>query len=80
MYSIYLQSAVSPILEKVRTRFGIQRLVLVGDRGVLTSAGIEKKLKGVEGLDAHYSIESAANPRVGRTLLRYNCHCLTKKI
>jgi transposase len=42
---------LSPILEKVRTRFGIQRLVLVGDRGVLTSARIEEELKGVEGLD-----------------------------
>jgi transposase len=28
---------LSPILEKVRTRFGIQGLVLVGDRGVLTT-------------------------------------------
>ena len=42
---------LSPILEKVRTRFGIQRLVLVGDRGVLTSARIDEELKGVEGLD-----------------------------
>ncbi|MEG4501990.1 IS1634 family transposase, partial [Microcoleus sp. F10B5] len=42
---------LSPILEKVRTRFGIQRLVLVGDRGVLTSARLEEELKGVEGLD-----------------------------
>ena len=44
-------TTLSPILEKVRTRFGIKRLVLVGDRGVLTSARIEEELKGVEGLD-----------------------------
>ncbi len=44
-------TTLSPILEKVRTRFGIQRLVLVGDRGVLTSARIEEELKGVEGKD-----------------------------
>jgi transposase len=44
-------TTLSPILAKVRTRFGIQRLVLVGDRGVLTSARIEEELKGVEGLD-----------------------------
>lgn len=42
-------TTLSPILEKVRTRFGIQRLVLVGARGVLTSARIEEELKGVEG-------------------------------
>jgi len=42
-------TTLSPILEKVRTRFGIQRLVLVGERGVLTSARIEEELKGVEG-------------------------------
>jgi hypothetical protein len=52
---------LSPILEKVRTRFGIQRVVLVGDRGVLTSARIDEELKGVEGLDAHYSVKSATN-------------------
>jgi transposase len=44
-------TTLSPILAKVRTRFGIQRLVLVGDRGVLTSARIEEELKGVEGVD-----------------------------
>ena len=44
-------TTLSPILAKVRTRFGIQRLVLVGDRGVLTSARIEEELKGVEGLE-----------------------------
>jgi transposase len=44
-------TTLSPILEKVRTRFGMKRLVLVGDRGVLTSARIEEELKGVEGLD-----------------------------
>ena len=44
-------TTLSPIIKKVRARFGIQRLVLVGDRGVLTSARIEEELKGVEGLD-----------------------------
>lgn len=42
---------LSPLLEKVRHRFGIQTVVLVGDRGVLTAARIEEQLKGVEGLD-----------------------------
>jgi len=39
------------VLEKVRHRFGIQRVVLVGDRGVLTSAQIQNSLKTVEGID-----------------------------
>lgn len=60
-------STLSPLLEKVRHRFGIQQVILVGDRGVLTSARIEEELKGVKGLDAHYSIKSTANPRIGRT-------------
>ena len=60
---------LSSVLEKVRDLFGIKRLVLVGVRGVLTSARIEEELKGIEGLDAHYRVKSTANPRVGRTLL-----------
>lgn len=44
-------STLSPLLEKVRHRFGIQQVILVGDRGVLTSARIEEELKGVKGLD-----------------------------
>jgi transposase len=42
---------LAAVLEKVRHRFGIQRVVLVGDRGVLTSAQIQNSLKTVEGID-----------------------------
>ncbi len=38
-------------IEKVRTRFGIERVVFVGDRGILTSARIDQQLKTVQGLD-----------------------------
>jgi transposase len=38
-------------IEKVRTRFGIKRVVFVGDRGILTQARINQELKTVEGLD-----------------------------
>jgi transposase len=38
-------------IEKVRTRFGIKRVVFVGDRGILTEARINQELKTVEGLD-----------------------------
>lgn len=36
---------------KVRGRFGLKRVVWVGDRGMLTDARIQDDLKGVEGLD-----------------------------
>ena len=38
-------------IEKLRQRFGIRRVVLVGDRGMITSKRIDEELRGVEGLD-----------------------------
>src|SRR5438128_3314724 len=38
-------------ITKIRERFGIHRAVLVGDRGVLTSARIREDLKPTEGID-----------------------------
>ena len=38
-------------IEKVRTRFGIKRVVFVGDRGILTEARINQELRTGEGLD-----------------------------
>ena len=38
-------------VEKIRRRFHIERVVLVGDRGMITSKRIEETLRGVEGLD-----------------------------
>jgi len=37
-------------VEKLRERFGLERVVLVGDRGMLTSARIREELAPVEGL------------------------------
>ena len=37
-------------VDKLRTRFGLARVVLVGDRGMLTAARIREDLAGVEGL------------------------------
>ena len=37
-------------VDKLRLRFGLARLVLVGDRGMLTAARIREDLAGVEGL------------------------------
>ncbi|MEN0051879.1 MAG: IS1634 family transposase, partial [Bacteroidota bacterium] len=38
-------------IEKVRSRFGIERVVWVGDRGMITQARIREDLKDKEGLD-----------------------------
>jgi len=38
-------------VRKIRQRFGIQRVVLVGDRGMITEARIREDLQGIEGLD-----------------------------
>jgi hypothetical protein len=39
------------IVAHVRNRFGIKRVVFVGDRGMITSARIDEDLRGVDGLD-----------------------------
>jgi transposase len=38
-------------IEKIRARFGLQRVVLVGDRGMLTTRRIDEELRDIEGLD-----------------------------
>lgn len=42
---------LGPQIEKLRTRFGVTRVVLVGDRGMITSKRIDESLRDVEGLD-----------------------------
>lgn len=37
-------------IEKVRERFGIKKVIWVGDRGLITAARINEDLRGVEGL------------------------------
>ena len=44
-------STLASQIQKVRKRFGIRRVVFVGDRGMLTSRRIDEELRGVEGLD-----------------------------
>lgn len=38
-------------IQKLRDRFGLKQVVLVGDRGLITSARITEELKDTEGLD-----------------------------
>ena len=40
-----------PKSSKVRRRFGVHRVVFVGDRGMITSRRIDEELRGVDGLD-----------------------------
>ena len=39
------------IVSRTRQRFGINRIIFVGDRGMITSARINADLRGVDGLD-----------------------------
>ena len=41
---------VASQVTKIRERFGLQHVVLVGDRGMLTAARIREDLAGVDGL------------------------------
>ena len=43
--------AFTEIISRVRKRFGINRIVFVGDRGMITTARINEDLRPVEGLD-----------------------------
>ena len=43
-------TTVASQVHKIRSRFGLRRVVLVGDRGMLTAARIREDLQGVEGL------------------------------
>ncbi|MDP6360471.1 MAG: IS1634 family transposase [Planctomycetota bacterium] len=44
-------STLSHQIQKVRHRFGIQRIVFVGDRGMITSKSIDEELRDVDGLE-----------------------------
>ena len=63
---------LSPVQEKVRERFGIKRVVLVGIIGVLTSAPIEEDLKKIEGLAL---ITALRAPQI-RELVEHSCYTI----
>jgi transposase len=44
-------AAFTAVVDKVRKRFGLQRVIFVGDRGMITSARIREDLAEVEGFD-----------------------------
>ena len=53
-------TTVASQVEKLRGRFGLERVVLVGDRGMITSARIEQDLKPQTGLGWITSLRSPA--------------------
>lgn len=52
-------ATVAAQVNKLRERFDLQRLVLVGDRGMLTAARIVEDLKPLDGLDWITALKSA---------------------
>jgi hypothetical protein len=44
-------TTLGPQIKKLRERFALQRIVIVGDRGMITEARIREELRGVDGLD-----------------------------
>ena len=44
-------TTLGPQIQKLRERFALQRVVIVGDRGMITDARIREELRDVEGLD-----------------------------
>jgi hypothetical protein len=53
-------ATVATQIAKLRERFGLERVILVGDRGMLTSARIREELADVDGLDWITALRSEA--------------------
>jgi len=51
---------VATQIEKLRVRFGLKKIVLVGDRGMLTSARIKEDLKTAEGVEWITALRNSA--------------------
>jgi hypothetical protein len=56
-------------IQKLRERFRIERVVLVGDRGMLTQARIDQELRGVPGLDWITALRAPAIARLAEQKL-----------
>jgi hypothetical protein len=59
-------TTLAPQIEKLRHRFGLDRVVLVGDRGLLTSARIRDELRPVEGLSWISALRGPAIAKLAR--------------
>ena len=63
-------------IDKLKHRFGSSRVVLVGDRGMITSARIREEVKPA-GLDWISCLRSAAIQNAGERTDRCSCRCST---
>ena len=61
-------STVKAQIEKLTNRFDLKRIIIVGDRGMLTSARIKEDLKPIEGIDW---ISALKTPQI-RKIMRDN--------
>ncbi len=57
-------TTVAPQVKKLRERFGLERVVLVGDRGMLTDARIREELEPVAGLSWISALRAPAIQRL----------------
>ena len=57
-------ATVAPQVKKLRARFGLERVVLVGDRGMLTDARIREELEPVEGVSWISALRAPAIQRL----------------
>jgi hypothetical protein len=51
-----IRKTVPAQVEKLRERFGLKRLVLVGDRGMITSARIREDFSGDSGINLDHGV------------------------
>ena len=51
---------LSAQIQKTRDRFGLERVILVGDRGMITEARLRQDIRGVEGLEWISALRSPA--------------------
>jgi hypothetical protein len=70
---------VAAQITKLKQRFRLRRVVLVGDRGMLTSARIEQTLRPA-GLDWITALRGPAIQQLAAEGARCNCPCLTHAI
>ncbi|MCL0036887.1 IS1634 family transposase [Thermodesulfovibrionales bacterium] len=60
-------ATVANQINKLRNRFGLQRVIIVGDRGMLTEARIREEFKTTDGLDWISALRSPAIKKLIRT-------------
>jgi transposase len=54
---------LAPQIQKLKGRFALSNVVLVGDRGMITEARLREDFQGVEGLDSSRYLMSGTSPR-----------------